>query len=556
MNYRKIISSFLTTAVLGLTFTLVGATSAPAAQSNGALDLTFNSNGSGGFNSGFDGSPRELAIQSDGKVIAVGPFTTYNGFAANGIVRINTDGSIDQSFDTGTGFLAPTTVAGVPESVSIAPDGSIYVVGQMTSYNGQIVSGIVKLDSTGILDTTFSTNLGRVGGRIFAVTATNSYVIFGGSVNGVGSTTTPVSITGITRTGTSNTYTAASHGYTVGDVVSITGVSSATPAHHNVTLPIIAADANTFTVSGSDGGAYSSGGQVTKMVAVGRIAKASANGTLDSTFNSNIGTGFSNDNLSYVFGLAFQSSDGLIVTGSFDLLNGTSIPTGISRIGTDGTRNSTASTTFHSNAGTGLIGYGTNVVQDSQGRLILAGSFSGFNGVSSSRLVKVNADGSRDTSFVVGTGLSTPPWRSMDVAPDDSLLFASSSTNYGGVSVPSGVLKLNNNGSRDSGFTAAITSANATAVLAAPNGDVYLAGNFTAYDGKTVGRIVRLTYLAPTVANTPASTTTAPAATATPAAKLATTGTDLAPFSLGVTSALLISGLILLTASKRLRRKN
>ena len=46
-----------------------------------------------------------------------------------------------------------------------------------------------------------------------------------------------------------------------------------------------------------------------------------------------------------------------------------------------------------------------------------------------------------------------------------------------------------------------------------------------------------------------------PPATTTPAVKLATTGNDLAPFSLGVTSALLISGLMLLTASKRLRRK-
>lgn len=56
-----------------------------------------------------------------------------------------------------------------------------------------------------------------------------------------------------------------------------------------------------------------------------------------------------------------------------------------------------------------------------------------------------------------------------------------------------------------------------------------------------------------TVPVTPAADS--PAAATTPSVKLATTGTDLAPISLGVTSALLISGLMLLTASKRLPRK-
>ena len=51
-----------------------------------------------------------------------------------------------------------------------------------------------------------------------------------------------------------------------------------------------------------------------------------------------------------------------------------------------------------------------------------------------------------------------------------------------------------------------------------------------------------------------ASSPSAPAGTPTAAAKLAATGTDLAPFSLGVTSALLITGLTLLATSKRLRR--
>jgi hypothetical protein len=60
----------------------------------------------------------------------------------------------------------------------------------------------------------------------------------------------------------------------------------------------------------------------------------------------------------------------------------------------------------------------------------------------------------------------------------------------------------------------------------------------------------------PTAATPTAATPTAATPTAAaPAVKLAATGTDLAPISLGVTSALLILGLMLLTVSKRLRRK-
>ena len=58
----------------------------------------------------------------------------------------------------------------------------------------------------------------------------------------------------------------------------------------------------------------------------------------------------------------------------------------------------------------------------------------------------------------------------------------------------------------------------------------------------------------PSPSSAPAGTPVLPAATTTPSAKLAKTGSDLGPISLGVTSILVISGLMLLASSKRLRR--
>ena len=45
-----------------------------------------------------------LHIQSDGKVLAGGAFTTFTGSSQIRLIRLNSDGSKDTSFDIGTGF--------------------------------------------------------------------------------------------------------------------------------------------------------------------------------------------------------------------------------------------------------------------------------------------------------------------------------------------------------------------------------------------------------------------------------------------------------------------
>jgi hypothetical protein len=44
-----------------------------------------------------DDNVTALAIQPDGKIIIGGVFTMYKGIAANRIVRLNVDGSLDAS---------------------------------------------------------------------------------------------------------------------------------------------------------------------------------------------------------------------------------------------------------------------------------------------------------------------------------------------------------------------------------------------------------------------------------------------------------------------------
>src|SRR5205814_1510611 len=104
-------------------------------NSDGSLDSSFDPGS--GANNEVDG----IAVQDDGKILIGGLFTTYNGTARNRIARINSDGSLDPSFDPGSGANNPVF------SLALQPDSKVLVVGQFTSFNGTSVKRIARLNS-------------------------------------------------------------------------------------------------------------------------------------------------------------------------------------------------------------------------------------------------------------------------------------------------------------------------------------------------------------------------------------------------------------------------
>ena len=71
-----------------------------------------------------------VALQPDGKVLIGGAFTSYNGTFRFRITRLNTDGSLDVSFNPLDG--ANNNV----NSIALQPDGKILIGGNFTDYNG------------------------------------------------------------------------------------------------------------------------------------------------------------------------------------------------------------------------------------------------------------------------------------------------------------------------------------------------------------------------------------------------------------------------------------
>ena len=96
-----------------------------SAQTAGDVDPTFAIGDA--FNK--NGTINVTAIQSDGKIIVAGDFYTFEGASTNRIVRLNADGTRDNSFNAGTGFNGSTF------ALAIQPDGKILVGGNFTTFN-------------------------------------------------------------------------------------------------------------------------------------------------------------------------------------------------------------------------------------------------------------------------------------------------------------------------------------------------------------------------------------------------------------------------------------
>lgn len=122
---------------------------------NGQVDTSFDP---GGGITGGTATVLDLALQPDGKLLAIGGFTNYNGASARGIIRLNADGTVDTSFQSGSGFAGDFEP--VPLDLVIQPDGKLIVVGSFRSYNGVARNGIVRLMTDGTVDAGFDPGQG------------------------------------------------------------------------------------------------------------------------------------------------------------------------------------------------------------------------------------------------------------------------------------------------------------------------------------------------------------------------------------------------------------
>ena len=121
-----------------------------AAQQAGAMDLDFKPNLAESLNPSWI---EALAVQSDGKILVGGNLWNKLGPLSQGILRLNSDGTLDESFRPN---LSRTQV----QTLIVQHDGKILVGGYFTPAGKDDPKAIVRLNADGTVDNTFAVGAG------------------------------------------------------------------------------------------------------------------------------------------------------------------------------------------------------------------------------------------------------------------------------------------------------------------------------------------------------------------------------------------------------------
>lgn len=413
-------------------------------NNNGTLDITF------GNQVGANNIIHSTSIQNDGKIIIGGEFTSYNGITTNRIARLNIDGTLDNSFITSTGANSAVL------STSLQNDGKIIISGWFTFYNGISRNRIARLNTDGTLDSSFNPVFGNIDWILFSCIQSDGKIIIGGDFSILNSTT----INRIARLNTDGTLDSSFN----------TGSGT---------------DNSVNSISIQNDGKIIIGGNFTSFNGIVRngIARLNINGSLDSTFNpgsgaANFGTEMSNKSVNTTL---IGNNGKIIIGGKFTLYNST-IRNKITQLNANGTLD------FSFNAGTGANGTVNATVIQNDGKIIIGGEFSTFNGIPRNGIVRLNVDGTVDTSFNVGTGFTgtgigiqnylIPNVATISIQNDGKIVVGGNFSTYNDNLRPS-IIRLNTDGSRDQTFNpTAIIQGNTLATAIQSDGKILIGGTF------------------------------------------------------------------------------
>ena len=127
-------------------------------NSDGTLDNSWNS-GNVGFGSNITSAVYDIEVDGSNNIWVGGFFGTYNSTSSNLLIKLNSDGTINTSF--GTNFSNTGGNDGIWD-IQLLSDNSILCGGIFTGYTGTNANGLIKLNSDNTLNTTFTTNFNNI----------------------------------------------------------------------------------------------------------------------------------------------------------------------------------------------------------------------------------------------------------------------------------------------------------------------------------------------------------------------------------------------------------
>ena len=400
--------------------------------SSGSLDFLGGATiSSSHLRGGLNGNVNSVIIQPDGKVLVAGGFSaialkgnatltgtsastndvvTVSGFltisgTAPGIVRLNNDGSIDSSFDPGSGIPNPAVTP--VKAMVLQPDGKVMIAGNFTSVQGTARTRIARLDSDGTLDLTFDPDRGQSGQPDAAVLSMavqpDARIVIGGVFQNVG--------------GASRPFAARLDADGSVDSSFVTPVLTGT-GYANGAVECIAVQPNGAIVLG---GSFASG-------TTNGIVRLLTSGSLDANFNPGIGATYVASGViaASVKALGIQRDGSIVVGGNFNTFNGAP-HSRVARLNLDGSIDATYVALV--DAGSGPGSEVRTIALDLDGKALIGGEFTRVSSKTTNqvanRVARLNTNGTLDLSFYLGTGISNTV-NSLSLAGDGSLVLGNS----------------------------------------------------------------------------------------------------------------------------------
>ena len=300
--------------------------------------------------SGADLEVYSLARQPDGKILVGGLFNNFNGVNHSSIIRLNANGTTDNSFQTGSG------ISEAVYAIAVLPGGKILLAGHFSTYNNQTVNGIVRLNMNGSIDNSFNPGTGFGGEVLCLIVQASGKVVVGGAFTTYNGQPF-ANIVRINTDGTADTSFRAGTGF-------------------NYPVRSMIQDPNGQIVVGGDFSTYNG---VNRLFAT----RLNPDGTLDPSFNPGTGTNGG------INSMVLQPDGKIVVGGGMTQCNNAPCA-GVERLNTDGSRDTTFSLPYVA-VGGGIINC---VSLQADGKILVSGEFSTYR---QDALVRIYSNGSIDT---------------------------------------------------------------------------------------------------------------------------------------------------------------
>jgi len=239
--------------------------------------------GDWGLGARFNAEVRTLAVQPDGKIIVGGSFTSVSGTSQHRLLRLNGDGTLDNTFNIGGGASA------VVWSVAVQPDGKILAAGAFDRFDDRKVGGLVRLNPDGSLDPGFPIGSGADADVLAVALQPDGKILMGGKFAAVNGTPCP-------RVARLNAEGSLDSGFKPGSGPNDLVQSIAVQPAGKILL----------------GGAFNAVNDVTRH----GVARLNADGSLDRRFNNGEGAS------GFVWSVAVQPDGKVLAAGAFDTFAG------------------------------------------------------------------------------------------------------------------------------------------------------------------------------------------------------------------------------------------